>query len=126
MSGVTCYYHPWKVYTIGRCQALQVNIALGNHKRSYDVERGIPAWPLGGTHGWMTLGMGCHHRLFTTYMVGRDRACYAIIAIGKHKWSDDVGRDMPSLPFDNTHDGTTSVRCGIIALGQHIQFENIR
>ena len=74
----------------------------------------------------MTLGMGCHHRLFTTYMVGRDRACYAIIAMGKHNWSDDVGRDMPSLPFDNTHDGTTSVRYGIITLGQPIQLENIR
>ena len=59
-------------------------------------------------------------------MVGRDRVCYAIIAIGKHKLWDDVGRDMPSLPFDSTHGGTTSVRYGIIALGQHIQLENIR
>uniref|UniRef100_A0A3Q7JCA5 Uncharacterized protein n=1 Tax=Solanum lycopersicum TaxID=4081 RepID=A0A3Q7JCA5_SOLLC len=59
-------------------------------------------------------------------MVGRDRACLAIIAIGKHKRSDDVGRDMPSLPFDSTHDGMTLVRYGIIALGQHIQLENIR
>ena len=126
MSGVTCYYHPMKVYTIGRCQALQVNSALGNDKRSYDVERGIPAWPLGGTHGWTMSGMGCHHRLCTTYMVGRDRSCYAIIAIGKHKRSDDVECDIPYLPFDSTHDGTTLVRYGIIALGQHILLENIR
>ena len=59
-------------------------------------------------------------------MVGRDRAFYAIIAIGKHKRSDDVGCDMPSLPFDSTHGGTTSVRYDIIALGHHIQLENIR
>ena len=31
-------------------------------------------------------------------MVGRDHACYVIIAIGKHKRSDDVGRYMPSFP----------------------------
>ena len=59
-------------------------------------------------------------------MVGRDRAFYAIIAIGKHKRSDDVGCDMPSLPLDNTHGGTTSTLYAIIALGQHIRLENVR
>uniref|UniRef100_A0A494G8I8 Uncharacterized protein n=1 Tax=Solanum lycopersicum TaxID=4081 RepID=A0A494G8I8_SOLLC len=58
-------------------------------------------------------------------MVGRDRACYSITTIGKHKRSDDVGRDMQSLPFDSTHGGMTSARYGINALGQHIQLENI-
>ena len=80
MLGVTGYHCPWKSL------------------RSYDVGRGMPAWPLGGTHAWITLGMGCHYRLCTTYMVGRDHACNAIIVIWKHKWSDDVGRYMPSFP----------------------------
>ena len=125
-SGVTCNHHPWKVYTIRRCPALRVFIDRGHHTRSYDVVRGMPAWPLGSTHGWMTSGMGCHHRHCTTYMVGRDRAFYSIIAIGKHKRSDDVRRDMPSLPLESTHAGRTSVWYAIIALGQHIRLENVR
>ena len=36
-------------------------------------------------------------------MVGRDRVFYAIIAIRKHKQSDDVGYAMPSLTLDSTH-----------------------
>ena len=123
---VTCYYYHWKVYTMGQCRAVHVIIALGNHKQSYNVGRGMPAWPLGATHGWMTLGVGCNHCLWTTYMVGRDRAFYAIIAIGKHKRSDDVRRDMPSLPLDITHGGTTSAWYAIIALGQHIRLEKVR
>ncbi|TMW86159.1 hypothetical protein EJD97_021847 [Solanum chilense] len=59
-------------------------------------------------------------------MVGRDCACYAIIAISKHTQSDDVGRDMPSLPLDNTHGGMTLAWYAIIALGQHIRLENVR
>ena len=126
MSGMTCYHHPWNVYTIRWYQALQVIIALGHHTQSYNVVRGMPAWPLGSPHGWMMLGVGCHHRLWTTYLVGRDRACYAIIAIGKHQWSDDVRRNMPSLPLDNSHGGMISAWYAIITLGQHIRLENVR
>ncbi|TMW81120.1 hypothetical protein EJD97_011764, partial [Solanum chilense] len=86
----------------------------------------MPAWTLGGKHGWMTSGVGFHYRLWKTYMVGRDRACYALITVGKHTRSDDVDRDMPSLPLDGTHGGTTSARYAIIALGHHIRLENVR
>ena len=74
----------------------------------------------------LTSGVGCHHRLWTTYMVARDRVCYDIIAIGKHTRLDDVGRDMPCLPLDSTHRGMTSAWYVIIAVGQHIRLENVR
>ena len=62
---------------------------------------------------------------------------HAIIAIGQHTLLDDIGCDMPSLPFDSTHGGKMSgvsyhyshcpahtfIRCrawhAIIALGNH-------
>ncbi|TMW82909.1 hypothetical protein EJD97_003934, partial [Solanum chilense] len=86
----------------------------------------MPAYLLGSTYCWMMSGVGCHHRLWTTYMVERDCACYAIIAIGKHTRSDDVVRDMQSFPLDSTHCGTTSACCAIIAVEQHIRLENVR
>ena len=125
-SGVTCYHLPSKEYTIGRCRALHVIIAHGHHTRSEDVRRGMPACPFGSSHGLMTSGVGCHHRLWTTYMVARDHACYAIITIRKHTRSDDVGRDMPCLPLDSTHRGMTSAWYVIIAVGQHIRLKNVR
>uniref|UniRef100_A0A494G8J2 Uncharacterized protein n=1 Tax=Solanum lycopersicum TaxID=4081 RepID=A0A494G8J2_SOLLC len=52
--------------------------------------------------------------------------CYAIIAIRKHTRSNDFRRDIPSLPLDNTHGGTTSAWYSIVTLGQHIRLENVR
>ena len=49
-------------------------------------------------------------------MVARDHVCYAIIAIGKHTRSDDVGRDMPFLPLYSTHYGMTSAWYAIITV----------
>ena len=125
-SGVTCYHLPLKEYTIGRFHALHVIIAVGHHTRWEDVRRGMPACPLGSSHGLMTSGVRFHHFLWTTYMVARDRACYAIITIRKHTRSDDVGQDMPSLPLYSTHYGMTSAWYAIIAVGQHIWLENVR
>ena len=125
-SGVTCYHLPLKEYTIGRCPAPHIIIALRHHTRSKDVGRGMPACPLCSSHGLMTSDVECHHRLWTTYMVARDSACYAIITIGKHTRSDDVGRDMPFLPLYSTHYGMTSAWYAIIVVGQHIRLENVR
>ena len=124
--GVRCYHLPWKEYRIGRCRALHVLIAFGYHTLSEDVGRGMPTCPMGSTHGWMISGMGCHHSLWKTYMTGRDRQCYAIIAIGKHTRLDDVGCDMSSLTLDSTHCEMTSAWYAIIAVGQHIRLENVR
>ena len=87
---------------------LHVIISLGYHTQSKDVVRGLPAFSLGSTNGRMTSGVGCHHRVWKTYMVGRYRACYSIIAIRKHTRSEDVRRDMPSSPLERTNGWLTS------------------
>ena len=71
--------------------------------------------------------------------VGRRHVWHAIITLGKHKWSDGVGRDIPSSPLGSTHGRMTlGVAChhllweeltvvrrrewhAIIALEQHTQ-----
>ena len=67
---------------------------------------------MNGKHGRTTLGVTCHHRLWTTHSVERRRAWHAIIVFGQHKRSNDVGRGMPSSPLGSTHGRTTSgVEC---------------
>ena len=95
--------------TMSGCQDIT---AFGKHTRSNDIRRGMTSPPLDNTHGRTTSGVACHHRLRAAQMVERHRAWHPIIAFGQHARSDDVGRDMPSLPLDNTHGQmTTSVAC---------------
>ena len=86
--------------------------AFGQHTRSIDVERGIPLSPLGSTHGRTTSGVACHYCLWAAQTVERRQAWHDITVLGLHTRSKNVGRDMPSLPLDNTHGQmTTSVAC---------------
>ena len=55
--------------------------------------------PLESTHGQTTSSVTCHHRLWTAHTVERRWAWHAIITFGQHKWSDGVGRGMPSSPM---------------------------
>ena len=99
--------------------------------------------PLDITYDRKISGVACPHVHSAADMVGWPPAWDAIIAFGQHTWwdkiafyafipirkytrSDDVRRDMPSLPLDNTHGGMTSAWYSIIALGQHIRLENVR
>ena len=86
----------------------------------------MPSSPLGRTDGRTASGVACHHRPWIAQTVGRRRAWHAIIALGQHTRSDDVGRcmpssfldqhrrsaivgrAMPSKPLDSTHDQTAS------------------
>ena len=100
-------------------------IAFGPHTQSNDVGCGMTSPHLGSTHGQTTLGVTCHHRLWTTHTVERRRrgmlsclwrahtikrrrAWYDITAFGQHTWSNNVGRDMPSPPLDSTYNQMTS------------------
>ena len=83
-------------------------IALGRETRSNDVDRGMPSPPWDNTHGQMTSGVACHHRLLAAQMVIRRRPWHAITSLGQHTQSKDVGRGMTSPPLDSTHDRTTS------------------
>ena len=64
--------------------------------------------PLDYTHGRTTLGVECHHRLWTTHMVERHQARHDVTAFGQRKRSNHVGHGMPSSRFGITHGPTTS------------------
>ena len=82
--------------------------------------RGLQNTPLRSTHGRATSGVACHHRLWAAHTVERRRAWHAchhrlwaahtverrrawhaIFAFLQHTRSNDVGRGMPSSPFDS-------------------------
>ena len=106
--GMACHHHLWVAQTVGRRRSWHAIIAFGQHKRSNDVGRGMPSLPLGSTHGRTTSGVACHSRLKAAHRVERRRAWHDLTAFGQHTRSNDVGRDMPSLPLDSTHGRTTS------------------
>ncbi|TMW81764.1 hypothetical protein EJD97_007965 [Solanum chilense] len=63
MSHIAGYHCPWKSETIVRYRVWHARMDLG--------------W-----HTWLNdMSVGCHHHLWTTYMVARNHACYEIIAI---------------------------------------------
>ena len=102
-SGVEFNRRLWAAHTVGRRQALHAITAFGQHTRSNHVGRGIPSSPLGSTLGRTTSGVACHHRLWEAHTVERRWEWHDINAFEHHLWSNDVGRDMPSPPLDNTH-----------------------
>ena len=90
-SGVACHHRLWAGHMVGLRPAWQNIIALGQHTRSNDVGRGMPASPLDSTH-----------------TVERRWAWNNITAFGQHTRSKNVGRDMPSPLFDSTFRRTSS------------------
>ena len=83
--GVECYHRHWK------------------HMWKDDIGREMPSSPFDYTHGGTTLGMSYHHLPFTKYTVVLHLAWHAIIALGLHKWSDNIGHVKRSSPMDNIH-----------------------
>ena len=121
---MACHHRLWAAHTVERRQAWHAIIAFGKHTRSNDIERGMTPLPLDNTHGrqrraWhditalglhtrsATLGVTCHHRLWTAHTVERRGAWHAIIAFGQHTRSNDVRRYMPSPLLESTHRQTT-------------------
>ena len=82
--------------------------AFGQHTWSDYVWRGMTSLLLDSTHGRTTSGVACHHHLWAALTVERCRAWNNITAFGQHTRSNNVGRDMPSPPFDSTFCRTTS------------------
>ena len=106
-------------HTVGGCRAWHNITALGQHTRLDYVRRGMTSPPLYSTHGRTTSGVECHHRLWAAHTIERRLAGHAIIAHGRQTLSNDVKRDMPSPPLDNTHGRTTlGVACHL-AFGKH-------
>ena len=98
----------WAAQTVERHRVSHDFTAVGMHARSDDVERDMTSPLLDSTHGQMTLGVACHHRLWTAHMVERCRAWHATIAIWQYKKANDVGGSMPSPPLDYMHGQMTS------------------
>ena len=65
--GVARHHCPWTVHTVGRRREWHNITALGQHKRSNDVRRGMTSPPLDRTHSRMMSGMTCNHRHRTTH-----------------------------------------------------------
>ena len=124
-SGVACHHRLWTPHTVKRRRAWHSIIASGQHTRSNYVGRGMPSLPLGSTKNRTTSGVACQHHLWAAHTVKRRRAWHASIAFGQHMverrraWHDitsfkqhtrsnDVKRDMPSPPLENTHGRTMS------------------
>ena len=124
-SGVACHHRLWAAHTVerrwvwhaiiafgladtaGRRRAWHPIIALRRQTRSNDVGRGMQSSPLGSTDSQTTSGVACPHRPWAVQTVGWRRASHAIIALGQHTRSNDIGRGMPSSHLGSTHGRTT-------------------
>ena len=107
-SSVACHQRLWEAHTVERHRAWHDITALGLHAWSDNVGRYMTSPPFHSTHGRMTSGEACHHRLWAAHTDGLRRAWYDITALGQHTRSDDVGRGMKSPPLGSTHGRTTS------------------
>ena len=101
----------------------------------------MPSWPLSRTHdkttsvlamqlsllecrhGKMTSDVACYLCDLRAHRIGRLQVWNDPMALWQHKWLDDVGRGMPSSPFDNTYDQKWHT---IISIGQHTQSDHVR
>ncbi|TMW83133.1 hypothetical protein EJD97_002798 [Solanum chilense] len=145
ISCVAWPYRPWATHTVARCRVWHAITTLGQHTQLDDIGRDMSSsplgitqshtmstwharWPLGSTHGRMTLDLACYHRFWTANKAGRHWAWHDIIALGLHTrtlgrttysvaflhgpWqthlSDNVVHDKPSSPLDSTHAYTGS------------------
>ena len=124
-SGVACHHRPWTANMVERRWAWHAIIAFGQHRQSNGVGRGMPSSPLGSTDGRTASGNACHQRPWTAQTIGRRRAWHAIIALGQHTRSDDVGRGMPLSPLDSIDGSRRRAWHSIIALGQHTWSDDI-
>ena len=107
-SGVACHHRLWEAQTVEPRRAWHANITFGQHTRSNNVGRSMPASPLVNTHGRKTSAVACHHYLWTAQTVKRRRAWHASIAFGQHTRSKDVGHGMPSSPLGSINGRTAS------------------
>ena len=111
--------------TIGRRRASHDITTLGQHTRSDYVRHGMTSLPLYSTHGRTTSGVACHHCFWAAQTIKRRQAGHAIIAHGRQTQSNDVKRDIPSPPLNNTHGRTTSGMACHLAIGKHTRSKDV-
>ena len=77
------------------------------------------------THGRISSGVACYHRLWAAHTVERRQLWHASIALWQHTQSKEIGRGMTSPPLDSTHGRTTSGVAFNHAFGQHTRSNDI-
>ena len=122
-SNMACHYHPWTAYTVRQHWVWPVIISLEHITWSDNVERGMPSWSSGSTHGHKASVLACNHVigqltqsegikhnmpscLWTTHTIGLRRAWHAIMVLGQHTQPEGGEHDMPSSRLDNKHGST--------------------
>ena len=81
----------------------------------------MPSLPLSKTHGRSTSGVACNFIPWTTHIVEKHQAFYAIIVFGFHTLSDDIRHGMPTWPFRSIHGQTMSdVSCHLRIWATHM------
>ena len=119
-SGLACLSTPWTTYTVGQCRSWITSYPLDiTHGRTTSgmTCHHIP-WT---THGQTKSSMSCHHRPWTAYKDGQCKTWRAIMVLGLHKGSDDVGSGIKSCHLESTYNSTTlGVVCHHISLIAHI------
>ena len=68
----------------------------------------MPSSPLENIHDRTTSGVTCHHQLLTTHTIIQHRVRYAIIALGLHTWSVNIGCGMPTWALGRINGRKTS------------------
>ena len=123
--GVTCQCASWIAHKVGRSQAWNVIIGLGQHTRLEYVRLGMPSSPveshtierrrvwhviiaLGNYTQSDDVGVACNHRPWIAHNIKPSREWHARKAVWQHTQSEDIGCGMPLSPLGSTHGGTTS------------------
>ena len=115
----------WEAHTIERRRAWHDITAPGQHTRSDYVRRGMTSLPWYSTPGRTTSGVACQYLLWAAHTIKQRQAGHAIIAHGRQTRSNDVRRDMPSPPLDNTLGRTTSGVACHLAFGKHTRSKDV-
>ena len=108
-------------HAVGRRRASHAVITLGQHTRWEDVRRGMTSSPLDNIQDRSTSGVACNYSLWPIHIVRIRRvwmpsslldnihrvewcrAWHAIIALGQHTRSDNLGRGMLLSLLDTIH-----------------------
>ena len=85
----------------------------------------MPSWPLGSTHGRMTLVVACHHRPLAALTVRRRQAWHAIIAMGNTRGRMTSGVTCHLRPWTTHTVGRRLVFHASIVIGQCTRLEDV-
>ena len=124
-SCVTCHHRLWTTHSVKRHRVWHAIITVGQDTRSNDARHGMPPSPLGITHGQITSGVACPHRLWAAHTVGRRRVWHDITALGQHTRSATSGVACHHHPWTTHTIGRRQAWHDITALGQHTRSDDV-